>query len=169
MKFLYILSCVFLTALVACGDGNSGSEDSSQNFGNRSTPPEVFSQLHATSGEPPWPWIPPRTGAPPERVVIRDLRRGHGPPIEPRQTFVANFISFKYETGRETEVHWGDAAFQWHWRGVGLTKGWDIGLAGMQAGGRRELIVPSELAYDSGTLVYLIELVRLGGRQPAQR
>jgi FKBP-type peptidyl-prolyl cis-trans isomerase len=46
--------------------------------------------------------------------------------------------------------------------------GWDQGVAGMKAGGRRELIIPPELAYGSqrvgpiapnSTLVFVIDLL----------
>ena len=58
--------------------------------------------------------------------------------------------------------------------------GWDQGVEGMQVGGRRELIVPPDLAYGAqgsppaigpnATLVFVIDLLDVqsgGGSQPA--
>jgi len=53
-----------------------------------------------------------------------------------------------------------------------LIEGWRLGIAGMKEGGRRRLIIPSDLAYGPrgkppaippySTLIYDIELVRIG-------
>jgi peptidylprolyl isomerase len=167
MKLLSFTACLLAAAaLVACGSSDSQGAGSYAELDPTSTPQQIFQELHETSGKPPLPRIPPSSDPPPKKVVIRDIRKGHGPPIKPRQQFTTNFIAFEYDTGLETETHWGKTPFQWNWRWGGLTEGWEIGLAGMQVGGRRQLIVPSKLAYGSGDLVYLIELVRLGAVQP---
>lgn len=39
-------------------------------------------------------------------------------------------------------------------------------MKGMKLGGRRELIVPSRLAYGDGMMVYVIELLAMEKRKP---
>ena len=57
-----------------------------------------------------------------------------------------------------------------------MTKGWEQGIPGMKAGGKRKLIVPPQLAYGekglppavppNSTLVFEIELVSIGAAAP---
>jgi peptidylprolyl isomerase len=42
-----------------------------------------------------------------------------------------------------------------------VVEGWEESLRGMRVGGRRELIVPSKLAYGTGTLIYVIDLLKV--------
>lgn len=59
------------------------------------------------------------------------------------------------------EDAWGRRAFTWVWGVEELVDGLEIGLEGMRVGGRRELIVPSRFAYDSGARIYLVELLKI--------
>ena len=53
-----------------------------------------------------------------------------------------------------------------------VIQGWDQGLVGMKAGGRRELIIPAELGYGAQgsppnikggeTLVFVVDLKKIG-------
>lgn len=79
------------------------------------------------------------------------------------------FVGVSYETGKEFEVHWGKSGIFDFTLGIEeVRKGWDIGLKGIKVGGRRELTLPSRLAYGTGALLYVVELVEidpsLGGR-----
>ncbi len=47
-----------------------------------------------------------------------------------------------------------------------VRKGLEIGLKGIRAGGRRELIMPSRLAYGKGALAFVFELIKIGGSEP---
>lgn len=97
-------------------------------------------------------------GPPPEEVVIKDLRVGKGPKLEPGDIFGADYTSFDYRTGQqEQRSSNGSAALFFY--GVGeLVKAWEPGLKGMRAGGVREMIVPGSWAYGS-PVVYVLRLV----------
>jgi peptidylprolyl isomerase len=96
------------------------------------------------------------SGPSPDEVVIRDLRRGTGAPIKPGDAFTSHYISFLYETGKPFEPYWGSSAGSLIWGTGERVPGWEPGLKGIRAGGIRELIVPSSLAYDRGALVYVV-------------
>jgi peptidylprolyl isomerase len=101
------------------------------------------------------------SGPPPGEVVIRDLVAGKGRPIRKGDWFVVSYVAFSYETRQVREDKRGTSKWNWTW-GVGeLSRGWEIGLRGLRGGGVRELIVPSQLAYGTGALVYIIKLQKL--------
>lgn len=101
------------------------------------------------------------SGPSPEKLVIHDVRRGSGKPIEPGDTFAARYVSLHYGTGEVSETDWNPAPWRLKWQIGELVDAWEPGLRGMRAGGLRELIAPSSMAYEHGPLVYLIEVAYL--------
>jgi peptidylprolyl isomerase len=115
----------------------------------------------------PVPKIPP--GAPPEHLAVRDLVKGEGPPVESGDLVTMRYVSRHY-TGQPFSDSWDDGhPFRIH-LGAGTYEsipGWEKGLPGMRVGGRREIIVPPDLIFQTGapvnskaseTLVYLIDM-----------
>jgi FKBP-type peptidyl-prolyl isomerase-like protein len=99
-------------------------------------------------------------GLAPERVVIKDLKVGRGPVVRDGDVFSARYVTFGFETGKVAEPYWG--APQVYTAGLGTyKKGWEVGLRGMRVGGVRELIVPSQMAYKNGALVYVVQVLKL--------
>ena len=94
-------------------------------------------------------------------MVIDDVRKGRGAEIAPGDAFSANYSALDYASGEKVEEFWRTEPFQWSWRTDQLTQGSEIGLEGMRVGGLRKLVVPSRLAYGSGTRVYMVELLRV--------
>ena len=79
-----------------------------------------------------------------------------------------------YETGKEFDASWQDRPgqpFQFQLGSGNVIPGWDQGVAGMKVGGRRELIIPPDLAYGAqgqppdirpnATLIFVIDLVSI--------
>ncbi len=109
-------------------------------------------------------------GEPPSDLVIVDEIVGDGPEAEVGHTVVAHYVGVAFSTGEEFDSSWsrGDPlAFP---LGKGrVIKGWDQGLVGMRVGGRRKLVIPSELAYGKQgaggaiapgeTLIFVVDLV----------
>jgi len=103
-------------------------------------------------------------GPPPKKVVIRDLIKGKGAMIKPGDLFGINWTAAYYKTGKWRESSWETGRKYTFNYGAGqIVKGWEEGLKGMRVGGRRELIVPSKLAYENGAIVYVIDLLSITG------
>lgn len=163
MRFCLLLSCcLVLSSLAGCG-GNSDAANSTESVtaSAQGSPQETKDTGPPTKveGTPSPPPLHAPSGPPPTNVVIRDVKVGTGVEIQPGKHFTTNYKSISYEYGYVAEESWTGDSFDWCWRTGGLTKGWEIGLEGMRVGGQRELIVPSKMAYGSGALVYIIELL----------
>ncbi len=100
---------------------------------------------------------------------IRDVIEGDGAVAQPGSTLVMQYVGVSQSTGEEFDTSWGRAPFTFTLRQGQVIQGWDDGIEGMAAGGRRELIIPGEQAYgDAGsgaaigpneTLVFVVDLV----------
>jgi FKBP-type peptidyl-prolyl cis-trans isomerase len=105
-----------------------------------------------------------------------DLAKGSGAAVAPGQFAVVQYTGWLYEPaapdhkGKEFDSSSkGGAPFRFQLGAGQVIKGWDQGVAGMQIGGKRRLVIPADLAYgESGaggvippgaTLVFDVELV----------
>lgn len=140
-------------AVGACGGSDSAADRSDQ----RKAPP--VTEI-AGSAKRPKVTVPP--GPPPKNLVVRDLKEGFGAVARHGQRLGVQYVGVNYRTGEEFEVFWGKSGpFHFAFGTGEVRKGWDIGLKGMKVGGRRELILPSRLAYGTGPLLYVVELVSI--------
>lgn len=94
------------------------------------------------------PSVPPSTGAAPTTLVTKEIIKGTGPEAKPGQPVTVNYVGVLFHGGTEFDASWKRNEPLTFPLGQGqVIKGWDQGVAGMKVGGRRELIIPSELAY----------------------
>lgn len=106
-------------------------------------------------------------GPAPDELVITDLVVGEGAQANPGDTVDVHYVGVDFETGEQFDASW-DRGESISFPLAGLIAGWQEGIPGMKVGGRRQLVIPPELAYGpaggghrlSGrTLVFVIDLL----------
>lgn len=106
-------------------------------------------------------------GPPPADLVITDITLGDGAAAAPGDTVEVHYVGVDFLTGEQFDASW-DRGETITFPLTGLIAGWQEGIPGMKVGGRRQLVIPPELAYGpaggghrlSGcTLVFIIDLL----------
>ncbi len=122
-------------------------------------PPRGFGAADGPQ-DPGRPKIEPPSGPPPKRVIVKELRPGSGPRVEIPSHVVVKSYGVRYEDGVAFLNAWGpDKPTKLALEDPHSI--WAAGLEGMRVGGRRKLIVPSQLAYGGGALLYVVELLSI--------
>ena len=109
-------------------------------------------------------------GKPPTDLEITDLWEGDGREAKAGDTVQVHYVGVAYSTGEEFDASWNRGDPLQFQLGAGrVIAGWDQGVQGMKVGGRRQLIIPPDLAYgDRGagsaiapgeTLIFVCDLV----------
>lgn len=122
-----------------------------------------------TNLTPPRVEVPP--GEPPRELRTRDIVVGTGPEARAGQTVEVQYTGVAWSTRRQFDSSWerGARPFSFPLGQGRVIPGWDRGVVGMRVGGRRELIIPPDLAYGergappnigpNETLVFVVDLV----------
>ena len=107
-------------------------------------------------------------GEPPTKLYSRDIVTGKGEKAKSGDNVTVQYVGVSYSNGEQFDASW-DAGkpFQFQLGAQMVIPGWDQGVAGMQEGGRRMLVIPPDLAYgETGqgsiapneTLIFVIDL-----------
>jgi peptidylprolyl isomerase len=107
---------------------------------------------------------------PPGELVVEDLVVGDGPPASAGDPVTVHYVGVDWESGEQFDSSWDRSTPFVFTLGAGeVIPGWDQGVEGMRAGGRRVLTIPPGLAYgDRGageaiapgaTLVFVVDLL----------
>ena len=123
-----------------------------------------------TWGVEPTITVPP--GSPPTQLESKDLIVGTGPAAKAGDTVSVQYVGVAYSSGKVFDSSWSRGqAFQFPLGEGQVIAGWDQGVVGMQVGGRRELIIPPNLAYGAqspgsgiaanDTLIFIVDLVKI--------
>ena len=90
---------------------------------------------------------PPKTPVP-KTLVIHEIVKGTGAEAKAGKSVTVNYVGALYSNGKVFDASWKRSEPFVFSLGQGqVIPGWDKGVVGMRVGGRRELIIPSELAY----------------------
>ena len=119
------------------------------------------------TNQPAKPEIDAPDGPAPTELVITDMVVGEGAEAVPGAKVKVHYVGVEHDTGEEFDASYNRGApIEFPLRG--LIQGWQDGIPGMKVGGRRQLVIPPELAYGpvggghklSGkTLVFVIDLL----------
>jgi peptidylprolyl isomerase len=149
-----LLAVVVVVVLVARGGDDDGA-------------PEISAEL----SEKPGVEVP--EGPPPAELEIEDLVTGEGTEATAGSEVTVQYVLVDYESGEELEASWDQSEpFQFQLGAGNVIPGWDQGVEGMRVGGRRQLVIPPDLAYGrqgsppaigpNATLVFVVDLVSVG-------
>lgn len=106
-------------------------------------------------------------GPAPTELVITDVIVGTGDEAQAGDTVDVHYVGVEFDSGEQFDSSW-DRGESISFPLAGLIAGWQEGIPGMKVGGRRQLVIPPELAYGpaggghrlSGkTLVFVIDLL----------
>jgi peptidylprolyl isomerase len=150
------------TAILIAGCGSSGSS-STIGVGAENKADESIAKSTAASAAPPTSTATAKTpasgplstepkvtpsGPSPSKLVVKDIIKGTGPEAQAGQSVTVNYVGVLFHGGKEFDASWKRNEPLTFTLGRGqVIPGWDQGVAGMKVGGRRELIIPSALAY----------------------
>lgn len=116
---------------------------------------------------PAKPQITVPTGPAPTELVIEDIVVGEGATAAPGALVNVHYLGVDYDSGAEFDSSWNRGE-SLEFPLDGLIAGWQDGIPGMKVGGRRQLVIPPELAYGPAgtghqlagkTLVFVIDLL----------
>jgi peptidylprolyl isomerase len=179
LALLALPALLVALALAACGDDDESAsaggsaetsqEESEPRSGDTGTETEAAPDLTDTSVKPV---IDKPTGTPPRRLEKEDIVKGKGPGARPGDTVIVNYVGVSFSTGEEFDASWDTGQPYPVQLGAGtVIEGWEKGLVGIRKGGRRELIIPPEMAYGAKgappsigpneTLVFVIDAIEI--------
>jgi peptidylprolyl isomerase len=109
-------------------------------------------------------------GKAPKKLVIKDLKVGSGAVAERGKQVSVQYVGVSFVNGRQFDSSWERGEpFTFQLGAGAVIPGWDQGVAGMKVGGRRQLVIPPDLAYGpqgsppaigpNETLVFVIDLL----------
>jgi peptidylprolyl isomerase len=173
-----LLSVAVLSlSLAACGSSDGSAQSSGGSTAQQSSaqaceprpataeaPAEVSSDLTVA------PKVPATDAAPPCDLQISDVVVGTGAEAVDGTSAAVKYVGSFYGTGEEFDSSWsrGDAETLPVTVGAGqVISGFDQAVTGMKVGGRRMVVIPSDLGYGpsgqgpipgGATLVFIIDL-----------
>jgi peptidylprolyl isomerase len=172
-----VATVIAVSALIAAGCGGDDDE-ASESSAVQTTPPafetpavpEEGGDLTDTSVKPA---VEVPEGEPPTELETEDIVEGEGEAAEAGDTLTMQYVGVSYATGEEFEASWDLGQPFIFELGAGMViEGWDEGLVGMREGGRRQLVIPPDMAYGAAgnppaigpdeTLVFVVDLVEIG-------
>lgn len=190
MKFSLIilaLCAALATAVAGCGGSSDSSTESSASTeagggstksGESSKESSGEESSEGSEGVPKAspdkkktkPTVTVPKGVSPKKYAIKEIEEGTGPEAKSGDKVSVQYVGVGYDTEEEFDSSWSrNEPFSFTLGGGEVIKGWDLGVEGMKVGGRRELLLPPDLAYGAAgspptigpneTLIFVIDLL----------
>jgi peptidylprolyl isomerase len=116
------------------------------------------------------PTVTVPSGPAPTTLQKQDLIVGTGAQAVAGKKVSVQYVGVHYTTGKQFDASWDrHEPFSFTLGEGDVIKGWDQGVPGMKVGGRRQLVIPPDLAYGPGgappdigpneTLVFVVDLL----------
>jgi peptidylprolyl isomerase len=162
---------VAAVALAACGGSSSGKIELAPSGGATQVSVPATPTLPPALRSKPAVLVP-RSSCATKQLVKQDLVTGAGKVAKAGQTITVNYVGVLCNTGKEFDSSWKrNQLFTTTLTPGSVIPGWVQGIAGMHVGGRRQLIIPSSLAYGkagrpptippNSTLVFVVDLLSI--------
>ena len=140
------------SSTIGVGDENSANNTlatSTSTTPTTSTSPTTASVKTPASGPlSKEPTVTPPSGPAPAKLVTKELIVGTGPEAKAGDSVTVNYVGVLYKGGKVFDASWKrNETFPFVLGKSQVIPGWEQGIVGMKVGGRRELIIPAELAY----------------------
>jgi peptidylprolyl isomerase len=164
---LLVFGGALLVTVIVVIVARSGGDDTDSGESTTATTTPTES---TTAEVPEKPKVEVPKGPPPTELEIEDLEEGDGDEAEAGDQISVHYVGVDYKTGKEFDSSYERGEpFALQLGSGQVIPGWDQGLEGMKEGGRRQLIIPPDLAYGkqgqppdigpNATLVFVIDLV----------
>src|SRR5215218_9840190 len=159
---IFALCAALALAIAGCGGSDSSTESSGDTAGSSSS--DVSTNLKVK------PKVTVPEGEPPKKLEEIEVVEGDGAEAKEGDEITVQYVGVGYDSEEEFDSSWS--------RGEPSTfdldeviPGWNQGIAGMKVGGRRELIIPANLAYGptgsppvigpNETLIFVIDMLKV--------
>lgn len=160
---------IIVAAIILIARGGDDGDDATASGPDCSTESSISTD---TSTKPK---IEVPDGDPPKELECIDVVEGDGATAKAGDQVTVQYVGVDFDTGKQFDASWDNGQpFPFQLGSGSVIPGWDEGVEGMKVGGRRELIIPPDLAYGeqgqpptikpNATLVFVVDLLDV---QPA--
>lgn len=163
-----------LLAFAGCGDDDSSDEGTTATT-EQTTGGEANGAVEKSgdASDRTKPEVTVPDGEPPAELVENELIEGTGAEATKGDEVTVQYVGVGFESEEEFDSSWSrNEPFPFQLGSGSVIPGWEMGVEGMKVGGRRELIIPSELAYGSTgsppaigpneALIFVVDLLEVG-------
>ncbi len=161
---IFSLCAALALAVAGCGSSDDSSSSEAASTGK--------SESAANTNTDTKPKVTVPSGPPPKKMEEKEIVEGDGAEAKSGDEVTVQYVGVGYKSGEEFDASWDRGEPFSFTLGAGeVISGWDQGVAGMKVGGRRELILPPNLAYGPAgappaigpneTLIFVVDLLEV--------